>query len=247
MGDKTRISWTDKTWNPWRGCHKVSAGCKHCYMFRDQQRYGRDPNTVVRSKTTFNDPLKWRQPAKVFTCSWSDFFIAEADAWRPEAWGIIKRTPHLTYQILTKRPERIRDHLPIDWGDGYPNVWLGVTCEDQGMADKRIPILLTIPAKVHWLSIEPLLGPIDLNKESDLSPMDCSAEWLEYIDWVIVGGESGPGFRPMSTFDARVLLNQCQSAGIPFWFKQTSGTRPGTQPELLGQLYHQFPKVNDAH
>src|SRR3990172_2238186 len=107
VGEKTAIAWTDKTWNPWMGCHKVSAGCKACYMYRDMPRYGKDPTVVQRSKTTFADPLKWPDPAKVFSCSWSDFWIEEADPWRTEAWSIIRRTPHLTYQILTKRPARI--------------------------------------------------------------------------------------------------------------------------------------------
>ena len=107
MGNKTGIEWCTSTWNPWRGCHKLRAGCKNCYMFREQNQYGHDPNIVVRSKTTFNDPLKWKEPAKVFVNSWSDFFIEEADPWRDEAWDIMRRTPHLTYQILTKRPENI--------------------------------------------------------------------------------------------------------------------------------------------
>ncbi len=93
MSETTGIQWTEATWNPWRGCHKVSAGCKHCYMFREQIRYGSDPNQVLRSKTTFYDPLKWQEPKRIFTCSWSDWFIEEADPWRAEAWDIIRKTP----------------------------------------------------------------------------------------------------------------------------------------------------------
>ncbi len=136
MGKSTLIEWTNASWNPWRGCHKVSQGCKHCYMFRDQTKYGHDPNVVVRSKTTFNDPLKWTQHVrngaqlKVFTCSWSDWFIKEADPWRDEAWSIIRATPNIIYQILTKRAESIHDCLPEDWGNGWPNVWLGVSVEN---------------------------------------------------------------------------------------------------------------------
>lgn len=138
MAERSIIEWTDATWNPWRGCDKVSPGCAHCYMFRDQERYGRDPSTVVRAADpTFYAPVRkpsWeRQRASaivargrhlVFTCSWSDWFHPDADEWRDEAWSIIRDTPASTYQILTKRPERMADHLPDDWGEGYPNVWV---------------------------------------------------------------------------------------------------------------------------
>src|ERR1700761_9152752 len=117
MGETTGIQWTNKSWNPWQGCRKVSAGCKFCYMFREKEKYGQNGSRIVRSKTTFTAPLKWKDPSLVFTCSWSDFFIEEADEWRQEAWDIIKATPHLTYQILTKRPERIGMCLPADWGN----------------------------------------------------------------------------------------------------------------------------------
>src|SRR5688572_24986243 len=127
MSDQTAIEWTDKTWNPWHGCTAVSAGCDLCYMFREKRQYGQNPELVVRSKTKFRDPLRWHEPERVFTCSWSDFFHVAADPWRPDAWQIIRDTPHLTYQILTKRPGRIRRCLPDDWGAGYPNVWLMTT------------------------------------------------------------------------------------------------------------------------
>lgn len=221
MGKGSSIQWTRETWNPWHGCIKVSAGCKYCYMYRDKERYGKDPTEVVKSKNTFNDPLKWRTPTLIFTCSWSDWFIEQADEWRKEAWEIIKKTPWHTYQILTKRPERIKDHLPLDWGDGYPNVWLGVSVENQEAAYTRIPILLNTPAKVRFLSCEPLLDRVDLtdyilnmldrcpvhgvvsgiprgegeNYEFSVCP-ECDDEQIvdavtEDIDWVIVGGESG--------------------------------------------------------
>lgn len=198
MGETSAIEWTDATWNPWRGCRKVSPGCKHCYMFRDQERYGRDPRMV-------------------FTCSWSDWFIEEADTWRDEGWNIIKRTPHLTYQILTKRPERILDHLPTDWGDGYLNVWLGTSVENQEYADRRIPLLLEVPAVVRFLSCEPLLGPIDFRKVPGFNRVGLDlSNW-----WVIAGGESGyPGhFRPAELDWFRSLLDQCKTAGVPFFLK----------------------------
>lgn len=177
MGETTKIQWTNKTWNPWHGCHKVSDGCKYCYMFRDKERYGQEPNTVLRSKSTFNEPLKWKEPEKIFTCSWSDWFIEEADEWRNEAWKIIKATPHLTYQILTKRPENIKDRLPADWGNGYSNVWLGVSVE-KAKNKNRIDILRNVPANIRFVSFEPLLGSV-------------GALNLDGINWAIIGGESG--------------------------------------------------------
>jgi len=239
MGDTTNIEWTDKTWNPWHGCRKVSAGCKYCYMYRDKERYGQDPTTVLRSKTTFSDPLKWSDPAKVFTCSWSDFFIEEADDWRDEAWDIIRETPHLTYQILTKRPERIWEHLPNDWGEGWINVWLGVSVENQSVAKRRLDSLFAVPASTMFLSIEPLLGPLDLRY------------WLHdgatrLIDWVIVGGESGPQARPMKIAWARFVIQQCENRNVPVFLKQLGGypdKRGGDKAIIDGRRWQQFPDV----
>ena len=110
---KSKISWTGPTWNPWTGCEKVGPLCKHCYMYREKDRKGLDPSTVVRSSNkTFNKPLSWRNPELIFTCSWSDFFIDKADEWREGAWSVIRNTPQHVYQILTKRPERINQCLP---------------------------------------------------------------------------------------------------------------------------------------
>ena len=178
----SKIQWTGPTWNPWHGCKKVSAGCKYCYMYRDKERYGQKPTDVVRSKTMFNQPLKWQDPQLVFTCSWSDWFIEEADEWRNEAWEIIKSTPHHTYQILTKRPERILMCLPDDWGDGYENVWLGVSVESDN-EKHRIETLAKVTAKIRFISAEPLIGPIDLN------PLKKTLE--KDFHWIILGGESG--------------------------------------------------------
>jgi protein gp37 len=219
MGDTTGIQWTEKTWNPWHGCTKVSAGCDHCYMFRDKARYGQDPEVVTRSKGTFRAPLSWRDPALVFTCSWSDWFHKAADAWRDEAWDIIRRTPHLTYQILTKRPGRIARHLPDDWGEGYPNVWLGVSVENQDAAF-RASQLATIPARVRFVSAEPLLGPVWL---SNHVYREGYVNALPFIHWVIVGGESGPDCRPMEIRWARDLIAQCRAHGVAVFVKQLGG------------------------
>jgi protein gp37 len=179
-------------------------------MERDMKRFGKDPNIVQRSKT-FYDPLKWAKKwppekpfIKVFTCSWSDFFIEEADPWRNEAWDIIRLTPNLIYQILTKRPENIRDRLPKDWNDGWPNVWLGVTIENQKSANDRLPIVLNIPAAVRFLSCEPLLEYVDPIRavrpdewawdEVNAYPDDCEPEELieeceAEFDWVNYGDD----------------------------------------------------------
>ena len=174
--DKSAIQWTGPTWNPWQGCRKVSAGCANCYMFTEKKRYGQNPDVVVRSTpATFNKPLKWQkemerglrtgQDRLVFTCSWSDWFIQEADACRPEAWEIVRRCPGLIFQILTKRTE---------WINAMPR---GVLGGDQGLLLARLTrrhpmrdrdggpnsLRLWIPA-VLFLSLEPLLGPIDLTQ-----------------------------------------------------------------------------------
>src|SRR5437016_5998426 len=156
MGEQTGIEWTSKTWNPWHGCHHVSPGCENCYMFAQKRQYGQDPERVVRSKTMFTAPLKWKDPARVFTCSWSDWFIAEADPWRGDAWEIVRRTPHLTYQILTKRPARISSHLPEGWP--WPHVWLGVSIESAQYL-YRADVLRAV-AGSRFLSLEPLLGDL---------------------------------------------------------------------------------------
>ena len=233
MSDTTYIEWTHwpgtigSTWNPWRGCHKVSSGCKNCYMFRDQVRYGHDPNIIVRSKTTFNDPMTWKEPHTIFACSWSDWFIEEADKWRDEAWDIVRLTKQHDYLILTKRPERIANCLPVDWAD-FGNVWLGVSVENQVEADRRIPIF-----PINFLSCEPLLGPIAISK------------YLSGIDWVIAGGESGPNFRPMQVEWVRLLQVQCQVAGVPFFCKQDAGLKPGRKGRLPDDLWNrkEFPNV----
>jgi protein gp37 len=235
MGENSKIEWTDATWNPWQGCTKVSPACDHCYMFRDLGRYGKDPTVVFRSKPlTFDLPIRKRRGGewviepgkKVFTCSWSDWFHKDADAWRPEAWEIIRRRPDLTFQIVTKRVERIAEHLPADWGKGWPNVWLIVTVENQEFAETRIPKLIEIPAAVRGLSIEPMLGPISFRwaKWQPFSQVPGGAtnelDGLRKLDWVICGGESGLGARPMNPDWARSLRDQCVAAGVPFHFKQ---------------------------
>lgn len=215
MAQESKIEWCSATWNPWHGCIKVSEGCKYCYMYRDKERYGLDPTIVKRSKSTFKDPLKWNEPRLVFTCSWSDFFIEEADEWRAEAWEIIKQTPHLTYQILTKRPERILQCLPEDWKEGYKNVWLGISAENQDTFDKRMLIFQGVRARKKFVSFEPLLGPIKVG----------ALMHANYIDWAIIGGESGNDtgrykYRPCEPHWISHLIRTCQMFEIPVFVKQ---------------------------
>ncbi len=227
MGRFSDIEWTEATWNPWHGCQKVSPGCAHCYMYRDKARYGQDPGKVMRGKTTFELPLKWKEPKLIFTCSWSDFFIADADPWRPEAWEIIRATPHHSYQILTKRPERVVEHLPKDWP--LPNVWLGVSVENPRFY-WRIDILRGIVAPVRFLSLEPLLTAMPKLP-------------LRSISWVIVGGESGPHARPMRPEWVCDIRDQCVRASVPFFFKQWGGARKNiTGRKLEGRVWDEMPE-----
>lgn len=220
MAETSKIQWTEATWNPWHGCKKVSEGCKYCYMYRDKERYGQDPTNVMRSKANFKNPLKWKEPKIIFTCSWSDWFVEEADEWRDEAWKVIKDTPQHTYQILTKRPERILEHLPNDWGEGYPNVWLGVSVENS-KTEHRIYELMNIPATIRFLSIEPMIGPVELYEDN----MGSSLQFGHLIHWVIVGGESGNDtgkylYRPCQLNWIDSIIKQSRGVGVPVFVKQ---------------------------
>jgi protein gp37 len=236
MGLTTDISWTNATWNPWQGCTKVSAGCTNCYMFREKKHYGQDPTTVVRSKpVTFNAPVSWSHGklaagSRIFVCSWSDFFHKDADAWRKEAWDIIWSLPQYQFLIPTKRIERAKECLPSDWGDGYPNVWLGISAENQKTFDDRITFLLDIPAPVHWVSAEPLLEPIYMDMAGINYGIDYP-NWSQRIEWVVVGGESGPQYRPMHKEWAQDIVAQCRTHDVPVFVKQLGGW-PDTRHEL---------------
>lgn len=237
MSETTGIGWTEATWNPWHGCTKVSPGCAHCYMYREKKRYGQDPAQVVRSKTTFASPLQWKEPRRIFTCSWSDFFHEAADPWRAEAWDIIQRTPQHTYQILTKRPERIREHLPSDWGAGWPNVWLGVSIENQRWMT-RLEELAAIPAARRFVSAEPLLGALAFDEV--FTPRQLG----DLLHWVIVGGESGKDRRTMDVEWLRSIVDQCDEAGIAAYVKQDSAPRDSTQGRIPDALWarKEFPR-----
>lgn len=224
------IEYIDHSWNPWIGCHKVSPGCDNCYMHREMRRFGQNPGTVRRtSPATWKQALRFGKGSTVFVCTWSDFFIEEADQWRKFAWRLIEQRPDVRWLLVTKRPERIDGNLP--WGDDqpWPNVVGIVTAENQEMADLRIPILLRSNFAVRGVSVEPMLGHVDLmaiRVACGAHALDCACSagrpcsLHQRLDWVICGGETGRGSRPMHPDWARSLRDQCQSADVPFFFKQ---------------------------
>ncbi len=238
MGETTAIEWTNvpgyigATWNPWQGCTKVSPGCKFCYMYREKQHYGQDPAVVVRSRPpTFNLPLRTKEPHAFFANSWSDFLHEAADAWRPEAWEIIRQTPQHLYLIPTKRPENLVTRLPEGW---FPrNIWWGVSIESQEYLN-RWDILDSalhyyVPP-VMFISAEPLLGTLDLSpilEEVDAGDED--RPWQTRApDWIIGGGESGTDARPCHPDWARSLRDQCTKTETPFFWKQWGEWYPAT-------------------
>jgi protein gp37 len=228
MGKNSRIEWTNHTFNPWWGCTKVSAACKHCYAEAWAKRVGQDvwgPSADRRffGEKHWSEPIQWDSEARVtgqrrrvFCASMADVFEdrRELDAWREKLWRLIDATPHLDWLLLTKRPETVIRLIP--WSAHWPhNVWLGTTVEHQEAADARLLHLARLPAIIRFVSAEPLLGSLDL------SP------WLRStIDWVITGGESGPKARPSSPSWFRDLLRQCRDAGVPFHFKQWGDWTP---------------------
>lgn len=282
MADHTEIEWTDATWNPITGCSIVSPGCTHCYAMalagtrlkNHESRKGLTKQVnghhVWTGEVRFNaqwldQPLRRTRPRMIFVCAHGDLFAEGVpDEWIDQVFAVMALAPQHTFQVLTKRPERMRDYLMgfacdgarrfhisnaadriatnfRSWrGDGrtgwdvavaqaitgpiwpLPNVWLGVSVEDQRRADERIPILLNTPAAIRWISAEPLLGPVDLHGW-------CTASWegdirraipAPRIQWVVAGGESGPGARPMHPDWVRRLRDQCAAAGAPFLLKQ---------------------------
>lgn len=218
-GSTTAISWATSTVNFWMGCRKKSQGCKFCYAERMYKRDGRDFNAITRtSRAYWLEPLKWSSRV-IFTCSLSDFFIEEADQWRPEAWDIIRQASQHDWLILTKRPERIAECLPPDWGEGWDHVWIGVSVEDQHNADERLPILVSIPAKHKFISAEPLIAPINIEQYlGAASPQ---------IEWVITGGESGNPGEKIRTLEPAWVIDvhgQAQRVGAIHHHKQNGGT-----------------------
>ena len=231
MSKHTGIEWCDHTFNIAWGCMKVSPGCAHCYAetFADQRLglgvFGPAATTTRRTFGVkhWNDPLRWDRAAakagvrrRVFCSSMCDVFEDNPaiDLERAKLWPLIRATPHLDWLLLTKRPERLVTELPKGWGNGYRNVWLGTSIESQEYVD-RAQHLRAVPATVRFLSCEPLLGAVDLFPVLDTPDTE--------IDWVIVGGESGPGARPMDLEHARDIRDACSAFKVPFFLKQLGG------------------------
>lgn len=271
MSDKTNIEWTDATWSPVSGCTRISDGCRRCYIDRtppfrmagrkfDGTEIGATTGVVLHPER-LQQPLAWRKPRRVFVCSLADLFHDDVpDEYIARVWATMAAAPQHTFQVLTKRPARMRallrsrefvllvDKHRLIVGEGFdwplPNVWIGTSTEDQAAADRRIPILLDTPAAARWISAEPLLGPINLgmpvdHRSHDREPDGTGGHWCvdctitrdhdlvpwtypsgPRIDWVVCGGESGTGARPMHPGWARSLRDQCRRAGVPFLFKQ---------------------------
>ncbi len=260
MGEQTKIEWTDATFNPWVGCTKISPACDHCYAEGWAKRAG-NPE-LWRGERRRTSAVNWRMPVKlnafasaqgrrirVFCASMADVFDNQVPPeWRADLWALIRATPMLDWQLLTKRPQNIAKMLPEDWGRGWPNVWLGTTVENQAEAKRRIPHLLATPAAVRFLSCEPLLGPVfPITIEIANAARALGApvgECVQLLHWVIAGGESGPGARPMHPDWARSLRDQCAVAGVPFHFKQWGEWAPVCEmsEELIDAIYHPAPE-----
>jgi protein gp37 len=285
----TSIEWTDVVWNPTTGCDRVSPGCDHCYAMTmakrlkgmGQAKYQRDgdPSTsgpgfrLTVHPTAVNQPLRWREPRKVFVNSMSDLFHKDVPStWLADIFAVMAAAPQHTFQVLTKRHARMKslmnDQLWIAqvfdratelgssagkglprarWAWPLPNVWLGVSVEDQPWADIRIPALIDTPAAVRWISAEPLLGPIDLRLLEAADGCTCGSpggpvgheagcgteRGLHWgISWVVAGGESGPGARPMHPSWVRSLRDQCSAASVPYLLKQRGAWTWDARPRV---------------
>ena len=216
-------------WNPWHGCHKISEGCDHCYMYFLDGKRGVDTSIVTKT-ANFNLPVqrdrkgnfKLKSGMQIYVCLSTDFFVKEADAWRPEIWKMIRRRSDIAFKILTKRAHRIKECIPDDWGEGYPNVMLSVTCENQRRADERLPILLSIPARHKGFMAAPFIGEID------------AAKYLAtgQIEEVLCGGENYDGARVCRYEWVESLAKQCIENEVTFNFIET-----GTAFEKDGKTY----------
>lgn len=260
MGKDSKIGWTHHTFNPWWGCAKVSPACANCYAkdldaryHKGDEHWGVDAPRRFMSDGYWKQPLKWNRLAteagerhRVFCASMADVFerlhddhpdVLRIEGARQQLWELISQTPHLDWLLLTKRPENFDSMLPVGWEEGEPwrdNVWLGVTAESQQQVVDRVPILLDTPAVVRFVSCEPLLTLVSL------APFLLSAPAL---DWVIAGAESGPGARLMDENWVRLLREQCQGAGVAFFYKQKiDGRKKIELPELDGEVWDQVPR-----
>ncbi|MCW3522077.1 phage Gp37/Gp68 family protein [Burkholderia cenocepacia] len=271
MSENSKIEWTDHTFNPWEGCQKVGPGCDHCYAEARNARFGGGtavnwgPGAPRRrtSAANWRKPLAWEaahaeffathgRRQRVFCASLADVFDNAVDpGWREDLFALIRSTPNLDWLLLTKRIGNVPAMISIIPGWLPDNVWLGATIVNQEEADRDIPKLLAVPARMRFLSMEPLLGPVDLSAE--WLAHRCDGEYpfpklesehrtrmIDLLDWVIVGGESGAGARPMHPDWARSLHDQCAAACVPFFMKQM--TKKAEIPADL--LTREFPHAN---
>lgn len=276
MSDNTGIEWTDATWNPVTGCTKVSEGCRHCYALTFAERWRGIPGHYFENgfdltlrPDKLNLPFSWKKPKKIFVNSMSDLFHKDVpDDFIRKVWEVMVACPQHTFQVLTKRPERMRDWVllhgvEISGGKPAENIWLGTSVEDQKAADERIPMLIQTPAAIRFLSCEPLLDEVNLrkwlpisNREAHeeaagmgLDPMffsfnniDPNAIPKPSLHWIIAGGESGHGARQMLQEWATSLRDQCESAGVAYFFKQWGGVnKKAAGRELDGKTYDEMP------
>jgi protein gp37 len=239
MSDNSKIEWTDATWNPVTGCNKVSPGCKHCYALRFSERFRGTPGHPFEQgfdlrlwPERVKLPLAWKTPRRIFVNSMSDLFHERVPlAFVGQVFATMKACPQHQFQVLTKRAERVVElRGSLVWPK---NVWMGVSIENEKYA-YRSELLRKVPAKVRFLSVEPLIGPIPKLP-------------LRGIHWVIVGGESGPGARPMEQEWVESIYAQCIRAGVPFFFKQWGGVQKHrTGRELRGRTFNEMPRVLEA-
>jgi protein gp37 len=226
MGENTKIEWCDHTFNPWIGCQKVSPGCDHCYAeaMMDHRykkvQWGAHAERIRTSEQNWKKPVQWNAHAhsfekqtghrpRVFCASLADVFDNQVDvSWRDDLFSLIRKCKRLDWLVLTKRPENVLKMLPPDWGDGYPNVWLGTTAEDQVRFDQRWKRLKKVPAVIRFISYEPALGPLRLPSDGPLP------------DWLISGGESGQGARSLKPKWVRDAVADCQRLGVAAFHKQ---------------------------
>ena len=232
------------SWNLWHGCSKASTGCKNCYMYTRDLSVGKDP-TDVKKTQVFNLPTrilrsgphkgKYKIPpgSSFDTCFTSDFFHPNADEWRPDAWDMIRERSDCTFFMITKRPERIADHLPHDWNDGWEHVRIAVTCEDQHMVNRRMPIYIQLPLKHKSVAISPMLSSVNLRS------------FLPHIETVAVGGESGINARPCNYSWVLDVHMQCVDAGVHFLYHQTGAKliKGGKMYNIPRRYQHQQAKL----
>ncbi len=262
MGEKSKIEWTDATFNPWWGCEKVSPGCAHCYAESMAKRtghevWGPDKGRRFFKEAHWKEPLKWNEEAleqgvrkRVFCASMADVFEKREslNEEREKLWTLIEQTPNLDWLLLTKRPELMRILTPARWHKAWPvNAWAMTSAENQEQLDKRMHHLLQVPAHVRGLSIEPQLGPVTLSLMGTVP-----ASWgmgyasvSDLLSWVIVGGESGPGCRPFKVEWAEQLRKECEGTNTAFFMKQLGGSpykRDKLEDFPLSLRVREFPR-----